>query len=231
MSETSRCALPSREARRTPGSRRTERSGRAGSAAAGAARPRWTRHSRRVALLKRVLPVIGVALLLLIAMWPRLAPLWERMRVGFPAIDLRDAQELQMVNPRYAGVDRDRPPVRRDRRLRPADPRSAGSDVAAGAARRRQDAWRRRYRCHRRQRRLSSRRRSCLTCSTTSRVSHQNGTRFVTQSARVNAAHQHRQGQRPGRGAWPRPATSRRRDFAFSTRATRSYSPAGPRCC
>lgn len=64
------------------------------------------RHSRRVALLKRVLPAVGVALLLLIMMWPRLAPLWERMRFAFPAIDLRDARELRMVNPRYAGNDR-----------------------------------------------------------------------------------------------------------------------------
>ena len=64
------------------------------------------RHSRRVALLKRLLPAIGVALLLLIAMWPRLAPLWERMRLAFPAIDMREARQLRMVNPHYAGVDR-----------------------------------------------------------------------------------------------------------------------------
>jgi lipopolysaccharide export system protein LptC len=63
-------------------------------------------HSRRVALLKRVLPAIGVALLLLIAVWPRLAPWWERMRLTFPAIDLREARQLRMVNPHYAGLDR-----------------------------------------------------------------------------------------------------------------------------
>jgi lipopolysaccharide export system protein LptC len=64
------------------------------------------RHSRRVALLKRLLPAIGLALLMLIAVWPRLAPLWDRMRLAFPAIDLREAGELRMVSPRYAGVDR-----------------------------------------------------------------------------------------------------------------------------
>jgi lipopolysaccharide export system protein LptC len=64
------------------------------------------RHSRRVALLKRLLPAIGLALLLLIAMWPRLAPLWERLRFAAPAIDLRAARELRMIHPRYAGVDR-----------------------------------------------------------------------------------------------------------------------------
>ena len=38
--------------------------------------------------------------------WPRLAPLWERMRLAFPAIDMREARQLRMVNPHYAGVDR-----------------------------------------------------------------------------------------------------------------------------
>jgi lipopolysaccharide export system protein LptC len=64
------------------------------------------RYSRRVALLKRVLPSVGLALLLLVAVWPRLAPLLESVRLGFPAIDLREARELRMVNPRYAGTDR-----------------------------------------------------------------------------------------------------------------------------
>ena len=64
------------------------------------------RYSRRVAFLKRVLPAIGVALLLLVAGWPRLAPLLESVRLGLPAIDLREARELRMVNPRYAGLDR-----------------------------------------------------------------------------------------------------------------------------
>lgn len=65
-----------------------------------------SRHSRRVALLKRILPAIGFALLLLIALWPELAPLWNRMRLAFPAIDLREARELRMIAPRYAGIDR-----------------------------------------------------------------------------------------------------------------------------
>src|SRR5262249_53812566 len=72
------------------------------SPAAGVAGP----HSRRVAMLKRVLPATGVALLLLIAIWPRLTPLIERMRLVFPAIDLREARELRMIDPRYAGTDR-----------------------------------------------------------------------------------------------------------------------------
>ena len=64
------------------------------------------RYSRWVALLKVVLPVIGVALLCLVSVWPRLPLLLESVRAGFPAIDLREARELRMVTPRYAGLDR-----------------------------------------------------------------------------------------------------------------------------
>ena len=39
------------------------------------------RYSRRVAFLKRVLPAVGVTLLLLVAGWPRLAPLLESVRL------------------------------------------------------------------------------------------------------------------------------------------------------
>ncbi len=74
-------------------------------------RPRHIdRYSRRVAVLRRLLPVIGVALLLLVAIWPRLVPLLESVRFGFPVIDLREAHELRMLNPRYAGVDRENRP-------------------------------------------------------------------------------------------------------------------------
>jgi lipopolysaccharide export system protein LptC len=61
-------------------------------------------YSRRVALMKLALPAIGVFLLLLVTIWPRVAPLFDRLR--FAAIDLREARELRMINPRYAGTDR-----------------------------------------------------------------------------------------------------------------------------
>lgn len=63
------------------------------------------RYSRRVALLKLALPAIGGSLLLLVVVWPRVAPLFDRFR--FAAIDLREARELRMINPRYVGTDRD----------------------------------------------------------------------------------------------------------------------------
>jgi lipopolysaccharide export system protein LptC len=63
------------------------------------------RYSRRVALLKRLLPLLGLTLLTLVAIWPRLGPLLESVRLVFPVIDLREARDLRMLNPRYAGVD------------------------------------------------------------------------------------------------------------------------------
>ncbi len=56
------------------------------------------------------MPIIGVALLVLVAIWPRLVPLLASVRFGFPVIDLREAHELRMLNPRYAGVDRENRP-------------------------------------------------------------------------------------------------------------------------
>jgi lipopolysaccharide export system protein LptC len=64
------------------------------------------RYSRRVAFLKRLLPVVGLTLLALVAIWPRLGPLLESVRFALPVIDLREARELRMLNPRYAGLDR-----------------------------------------------------------------------------------------------------------------------------
>jgi lipopolysaccharide export system protein LptC len=43
--------------------------------------------------------------MLLIVVWPRVAPLFDRLRLA--AIDLREARELRMINPRYVGTDRD----------------------------------------------------------------------------------------------------------------------------
>jgi lipopolysaccharide export system protein LptC len=62
-------------------------------------------YSRRVALLKLALPAIGGSLLLMVMIWPRVAPLFDRLRIA--AIDLREARELRMINPRYTGTDRD----------------------------------------------------------------------------------------------------------------------------
>lgn len=160
------------------------------------------RHSRRVALLKRLLPAIGVALLLVIAMWPRLAPLWDRIRLSFPAIDLRDARELQMINPRYAGVDREgRPfvvtassgrqvPDRQDlmslQRPRADMKTNGGSEIVVTAV----------SGVYQSQVQLID-----LFGDVT--VVHQKGTRFLTQTARINAANNTAQGSDPVEGHGP----------------------------
>jgi lipopolysaccharide export system protein LptC len=63
-------------------------------------------YSLAVGFLKRILPVIGIALLLLVAAWPRIAPLLVSVRLSASGIDPREARELKMLNPRYAGTDR-----------------------------------------------------------------------------------------------------------------------------
>ena len=44
--------------------------------------------------------------MLLVAAWPRLPALLDSVRLGFSPIDLREARELKMIDPRYAGIDR-----------------------------------------------------------------------------------------------------------------------------
>ena len=161
-----------------------------------------SRHSRRVALLKRVLPAIGVSLLLLIAVWPRLLPLWERMRFAFPAIDPREARELQMVNPRYSGVDREgRPfvvtaavgrqvPDRQDLMSLQA-PRAdlkthGGADVVVTAV----------TGVYQSQTQL-------LDLFGKVMLVHQNGTSFLTETARVDAAKNTAEGSDPVAGHGP----------------------------
>jgi lipopolysaccharide export system protein LptC len=145
-------------------------------------------YSRRVALLKRALPALGVLLLLLIAVWPQLAPIWERMRFAFPAIDLREARELRMLNPRYAGTDRlGRPyvvtaavghqvPDRQDLMSLEgarADVKShSGADVAVTA-----------------ETGVYQSQAQLLDLFGNVTLVHENGTRFVTQRARLDVAH------------------------------------------
>ena len=160
------------------------------------------RHSRRVALLKRLLPAIGATLLLLISLWPRLAPLWDRMRLAFPAIDLRDARELDMINPRYAGVDREgRPyivtaasgrqlPDRQDL-MSLHDPKAdmksrSGVDIVVTA-----------------QTGIYQSQTQLLDLFDDVTLVHQNGSRFVTQAARVNAATGAAEGDKPVEGHGP----------------------------
>ncbi|HTV87807.1 MAG TPA: LPS export ABC transporter periplasmic protein LptC [Stellaceae bacterium] len=171
-------------------------------AGAGPADADHGRHSRRVALLKRVLPGIGVTLLLLIATWPRLAPLWERMRFAFPAINLRDARELDMIHPRYAGVDRNGHPFvvtaasgrqlpDREDLMSLKKPRAdikthSGANIVVTA-----DTG------------VYQSRTQILDLFGNVTLVHQNGTKFVTQSARVEVASNRAEGNQPVEGHGP----------------------------
>ena len=149
-----------------------------------------------------MLPAIGLALLLLIAVWPRLAPVWERIRLNFPAIDLREARELRMLDPHYAGIDRlGRPfvvtaavgrqvPDRQDLMSLEA-PRAdmkmhAGADVVVTAA----------TGIYQSQTQL-------LDLFGEVTLVHQDGTRFVTDTARVDVANNAAEGTDPVEGHGP----------------------------
>jgi lipopolysaccharide export system protein LptC len=158
------------------------------------------RYSRRVALLKVALPAIGATLLLLVIAWPRLAPLFDRLR--FAAIDLREARELRMMNPRYAGTDRDGHPYivtaavgrqvpQRDDVMALDQPVAnlkthSGADVVVTG-----DSGV--YQTHS----------QFLDLFGNVTVTHENGTKFVTSSARFDAANNAAEGHYPIEGHGP----------------------------
>lgn len=67
-------------------------------------------YSRFVNLAKRVFPAIALVLLLLVAVWPRLQEAIERVHFAPPQLDLREAQDVRMVQARYTGLDRQHRP-------------------------------------------------------------------------------------------------------------------------
>jgi lipopolysaccharide export system protein LptC len=74
-------------------------------------RPGFSRgYSRFVSLAKRILPAIALVLLLLVAAWPRLQDALERVHFAPLQLDLREAQDVRMVEARYTGLDREHRP-------------------------------------------------------------------------------------------------------------------------
>jgi lipopolysaccharide export system protein LptC len=165
-------------------------------------RPQDDRHSRRVALLKGFLPALGTSLLMLVVFWPRVVPLLETVRSSFPIIDFREARELRMLNPRYAGVDRfNRPFVvtsaigrqapNRDDLMSLESPRAqitlhSGAAVVVTAA----------TAMYQSQAQL-------LDLFGDVNLVHENGTRFVTKTARVDVAADTAEGSDPVSGHGP----------------------------
>lgn len=69
------------------------------------------RYSRFVGVAKRILPATALALLLLVAVWPRIQGAVERIRFErLPKIDVSQARQVRMVDPHYTGVDRNNRP-------------------------------------------------------------------------------------------------------------------------
>lgn len=69
------------------------------------------RYSRFVGVAKRILPATALALLLLIAVWPRIQDAINSVQVArLPKITVSRARHVRMVDPRYTGVDRDNRP-------------------------------------------------------------------------------------------------------------------------
>lgn len=163
---------------------------------------RADRYSRAVTILKCLLPALGASLLLLVAVWPRLAPLLHSVRMTVAGIDLREARELKMLHPRYAGTDRlNRPyvvtatvgrqlPNRSD--LMSLDEPKAVMIVHGGA-------------------KITLTAKSAVYQSQPQlldlfgdvTLSHQNGTRFVTQRAHANLATDTARGEVPIEGHGP----------------------------
>lgn len=67
-------------------------------------------HSRFVQRSKWILPSLAVSLLLLVATWPQLKSAIDHLHFTLPRIDLSDARNLRMLDPRYTGIDKDNRP-------------------------------------------------------------------------------------------------------------------------
>jgi lipopolysaccharide export system protein LptC len=159
-------------------------------------------YSRRVVLLRRVLPAVGLGLLMLVAAWPRLARLLDDVRFALPLIDRRDAWELRMISPRYAGIDRlNRPyvltaaagrqmPERND--LMSLD-RPRGQIIMHGGAKVVLTATTGVYQSQQR----------LLDLFGDVTLTHENGTRFETRSAHLDLAGETAGGQDPVAGQSP----------------------------
>lgn len=67
-------------------------------------------HSRFVQRTRWILPALAISLLLLVGTWPEIKGLIDRLHFSVPRIDLSQARNLRMVNPRYSGIDKDNRP-------------------------------------------------------------------------------------------------------------------------
>ncbi len=98
------------------------------------------RYSRFVGLAKRVLPATALALLLLVAVWPRFQAAIDSVHfTSLPKIDTSQAQDVRMVAARYSGLDRENRPFVVVLHQGPVDsPQAAVKAAAVGQFRQRE---------------------------------------------------------------------------------------------
>lgn len=65
-------------------------------------------YSRFVTWMKVLLPVIALALIVLVVVWPYLKLQDTRFRIGFSALKAGDGEDPAMLNPRFLGTDKSR---------------------------------------------------------------------------------------------------------------------------
>jgi len=64
------------------------------------------RYSRFVTRMKLLMPASAIGLLLLVAAWPRIQGVTERIAMPLPRLDTSEARDLKMVQMNYSGFDR-----------------------------------------------------------------------------------------------------------------------------
>ncbi len=72
---------------------------------------RHTRHySSFVMMMKFALPLVALLLIALVVAWPHIQSSDSRFRIGFANLQVKEADDPSMVNPRYLGSDSDDQP-------------------------------------------------------------------------------------------------------------------------
>lgn len=67
-------------------------------------------YTRFVNLMKMVLPLVALALISLVLVWPHLKPATNKFKIGIAALKTQFTKDSNMTNPRYVGTDKNHRP-------------------------------------------------------------------------------------------------------------------------
>ncbi len=67
-------------------------------------------HSRNVSLMRVLVPGCAVALVAVVVVWAQWQTIEERFKIGWAGINPEEAKTLRMVNPRFAGTNKENRP-------------------------------------------------------------------------------------------------------------------------